>query len=236
MELVQTSPTILCLDELIPVDGFFGCVDGTGFVDNEVIDLAQDAVLPDISPLIVLDDYEKDIVNEAVRDEIESKFENMQEKLAKSARFDLKEEFESDLNLFNPMAPEFFPEPGDDLVPFAATVTDSTVDNPAVDNDNLAPEFEFSVLCSFLHNLRMKTYMDEINLLFSLCEDDDDDDDGSGDEEEYGTVLSYAEEIAGIDSYLAELRLQGRDDDDLDVIELKDLRKWTEAMMKGPNG
>ena len=103
-------------------------------------------------------------------------------------------------------------------------------------------EFEFSALCDFLHNVHLKTYMDEINLFFTLYEDidDDDDDDDFGDDEEDGEVPSYAEEIACIDSYLAK-RKDGDDDeddvyDDLGVLALKDWRAWNVDMLKRQNG
>ena len=72
MELGQKSPVVLWLDELIPPDAVITSVEGKGLVDKDNIDLlAQDAGLPDIRPVIVLDDYEKDFVNEAVRHDIE---------------------------------------------------------------------------------------------------------------------------------------------------------------------
>ena len=58
MELVQNSPIVLCLDELIPTDAVITNVEGKGLVDKDEIDpLAQDKGLPDMPPLIVLDDF-----------------------------------------------------------------------------------------------------------------------------------------------------------------------------------
>ena len=86
MELVQKSPVVLCLDELIPPDAVITSVEGKGLVDKDDIDLlAQDAGLRDMPPLIVLDDYEKDFVNEAMRHEIESTFESCAQVCARLA-------------------------------------------------------------------------------------------------------------------------------------------------------